>query len=124
VSRHEHRDANVRTVVVFGVGLSALLVVVLFVMGWLFSFLARREQPVAPSPMATTRELPPAPRLQSNPPTDLEHMRAAEDAILSSYAWVDRQAGIVRIPIDQAMDLLAQRGLPARSSTAGNEQKK
>jgi hypothetical protein len=37
-----------------------------------------------------------------------------EDATLNSYAWVDRAAGIVRIPIDQAMDLVAASGLPVR----------
>jgi hypothetical protein len=42
---------------------------------------------------------------------------SADDAgrRLSSYGWVDREAGIVRIPIDRAMDLLAERGLPARA---------
>ena len=41
-------------------------------------------------------------------------IRAAEDQILNSYGWVDRSKGIVRIPIDRAIDLLAKRGLPAR----------
>ena len=37
-----------------------------------------------------------------------------EEQTLNSYGWVDQQAGVVRIPIDRAMDLLAQRGLPTR----------
>jgi hypothetical protein len=41
-------------------------------------------------------------------------MRAAEDKILNGYGWVDREHGVARIPIDRAIDLLAQRGLPAR----------
>ncbi|MCL6508251.1 MAG: hypothetical protein K6T59_14635, partial [Bryobacteraceae bacterium] len=59
--------------------------------------------------------LPPAPRLQVDPATDLENLRKAEAAVLNSYGWVDRKAGIVRIPIDRAMEVLAERGLPARS---------
>jgi len=48
-------------------------------------------------------------------------MRAREDEILTTYGWVDRNAGIVRIPIDAAMKLTLERGLPARSE---NEQRR
>jgi hypothetical protein len=41
-------------------------------------------------------------------------MRAAEDQVLNSYAWLDQQNGIVRLPIGRAIDLIAQRNLPAR----------
>ena len=44
----------------------------------------------------------------------LKQLRATEDAILTTYGWVDRKGGIVRIPIDRAIDLLAQRGLPTK----------
>jgi hypothetical protein len=49
--------------------------------------------------------------------TDLEEMRAAEDKVLHNYAWLDQANGIVRIPIDHAIDLVAQRGLPARKES-------
>ena len=48
-------------------------------------------------------QLPPEPRLQNHPREDLLALRRAEDAVLNSYGWVDRTAGIVRIPIDQAI---------------------
>ena len=57
---------------------------------------------------------PPAPRLEAQSGQSLEPYRAAEERKLNSYGWVDRQAGIVRMPIDRAMDLVAQRGLAAR----------
>ena len=38
-----------------------------------------------------------------------------ENEVLGSYDWVDQKNGVVRIPIDRAMDLLAQRGLPVIS---------
>lgn len=60
------------------------------------------------------RRLPPEPRLQQAPILDLREMREAEDKILNSYGWIDQQHGIVRVPIDQAIDLLARRGLQAR----------
>jgi hypothetical protein len=58
----------------------------------------------------------PEPRLQVSPSLDLETFRAREDQQLQTYGWVDRKAGIVRIPINEAMDLVARRGLPTRSA--------
>ena len=57
---------------------------------------------------------PPPPNLQAQPQLDLAEFRARQAEILSSYGWVDRQAGIVRIPIERALDLVAERGLPTR----------
>jgi hypothetical protein len=34
-----------------------------------------------------------------------------EEQTLDSYSWVDQKTGVVRIPIDRAMQLIAQRGL-------------
>ena len=44
----------------------------------------------------------------------LAAVRAAEEKVLQTYGWVDKEQKIVRIPIDRAMELLAERGLPAR----------
>ena len=67
-------------------------------------------------PLAATQEnrVPPGPRLQTNPRDDMRELRARDEEILTSYGWVDKNAGIVRIPIDEAMKLVVQRGLPAR----------
>src|SRR4029079_2607934 len=54
---------------------------------------------------------PPAPRLQVDPKLDLDRLRAEEYARLTTYGWVDRERRIVRIPIERAMELLADRGL-------------
>ncbi len=117
MSTHEQRDANIRSLVKFGAGLSALVVFALVTMWLLFDYLAARPAPgPEPSPMAREREAPPAPRLQVAPGTDLDRLRTNEDSALNSYGWVDREAGIVHIPIDKAIDLVAERGLPARSA--------
>ena len=110
MSQHERSDADIRSLVGFGAGILVLIVVALIAMGTLFRYLAAQPKTgPGPSPMAGARELPPAPRLQVTPGAELERVRAAEDAVLGGYAWVDRKAGIVRIPIDRAMDLVAER---------------
>jgi hypothetical protein len=58
----------------------------------------------------------PKPNLELDPHTDLVALRRREDSELESYGWIDRKSGMVRIPIDRAMDLLAQRGLPVRAT--------
>jgi hypothetical protein len=69
-----------------------------------------------PSPLSYTREPTPEPRLEVKPGGDLKTVRAQEDAILKSYGWVDADKGIVRIPIDRAIEIVAERGLPARAA--------
>ena len=54
----------------------------------------------------------PSPRLQVDPADDLAALRRAEDERLSSYGWIDRDRTTLHIPIDRAMALTAQRGLP------------
>ena len=54
----------------------------------------------------------PAPRLQPNPPADLQRFRALELEHLNSAGWVDREQGIVHIPISEAMRRVAEEGIP------------
>jgi hypothetical protein len=58
------------------------------------------------------------PRLQTNPRGDLQALRAHEEQLLNSYGWVDQGAGVVHVPIDRAMQLIAQRGLPTAQQAA------
>jgi hypothetical protein len=60
----------------------------------------------------------PSPRLEEDERGQLNGIRLNWDNTLYSYGWADQQAGTVRIPIDRAMDLLAQRGLPVRPPDA------
>ena len=86
----------------------------------LFQYFSERESVrLAPEyPLAAGQEtrLPPEPRLQTDPRADLRELRAHESTVLSTYGWVDKAAGVVRIPIEEAMRITAQRGLPARSA--------
>ena len=115
---HETSDANIRDLIIFGVGLSLLVIAGLLVSGAVFHYFVGHQGLGPPaSPFENVRMLPPEPRLQVAAPKDLEQYKAAQDEILNNYGWVDQQAGIVRIPIDRAMDILLQRGLPVRGTT-------
>jgi hypothetical protein len=118
--RHESYALHVRPLVLFGVGLAVLTVVSFLLMGRLFHYFDARQTAldVPVSPLAADRHPPPEPHLQIAPHKDLRKLRESEEAILHSYGWVNRDTGLVRIPIDRAIELLAERGLPTRSGEA------
>ncbi|HEY6211864.1 MAG TPA: hypothetical protein VIW45_06245 [Vicinamibacterales bacterium] len=117
-ARHETSDVNLRAILGFGAALAITGAFINFVVWLLFTFLDVRatRQPAPVYPLAAQQEnrLPPEPRLQTHPREDLRELRAQEDQILTTYGWVDRNAGVVRVPIDQAMKMLVQRGVPVR----------
>jgi hypothetical protein len=112
---HETRDFSLRVVALFGASLAVLLAGSLALMAWLFaSFHATpKGHGVQGAPVAATPPRPPGPRLQASPARDMQEMLRAENARLQSYGWVDRSAGLVRMPIDRAMDFVARQGLPS-----------
>ncbi len=73
----------------------------------------RAEGPVS-VPVPAERARFPAPELENRPADSLARLREKEDALLESYGWIDPQRGIVRIPVERAMELTAWRGLPDR----------
>jgi hypothetical protein len=93
-----------------------------------FKLLAYREdkaQAAVTSPLWVRATTPPEPRLQAtikeqtgqltSPTLDLVTLRREERALLESYGWADKPAGKVRIPIDEAMRLYAERGAAAEA---------
>ena len=64
-----------------------------------------------PAVFASPGVLPPEPRFQTDPHAELLRLRAAEDSMLTTYGWVDRDSGLARIPVSRAMALIAERGL-------------
>lgn len=116
--RHEKTDANIRKLALFGLGLFFTLALTLAGMWGLFAHFAHeQERSAKPAAFETPRPLPPEPRLQPDPRADLNQYLTAQMRELSSYSWVDRQKGIVHIPIGRAMHLIVSRGLPVRSAT-------
>ena len=116
---HETTDVNFRAILTFGCGMIVVAVGIYFLVWLLFGYFTSREaQRVPPEyPLAASQgeRIPPEPRLQTTPREELRDLRANEDAVLGSYGWVDKNAGIVRIPIDEAIRLTLQRGLPTRT---------
>jgi hypothetical protein len=105
----------------FGIALvgGALVIggVITFIVIWLLLGGLDRARPSIGS---TSRHLAPTetapdPKLQTDEAADLARLRAAENAALTTYGWIDRAHGVIRIPIDRSIDLTLQRGLPIRS---------
>ncbi len=117
---HEERDVHALPIALSVLGLTAVIVAAMAAMYLLFNVFAAEQarKSNVPSPLAAEYGLkePPEPRLQKDPLLDLQQMRARDAERLSTYAWVDRDAGVVRIPIERAIELLAARGLPAREA--------
>ena len=118
---HETSDVDIGGIFGFGLGLLVTAVAV-HVIAWLLfvSFAARearRQMPEFPLAAGQENRVPPEPRLQTQPRQDLRDLRSAEDTVLASYGWVDKDAGIARIPIGEAMRLTVERGLPAREES-------
>jgi hypothetical protein len=112
---HERRDVDVLSLIT----IAALLFfscVIIFLVVWGMMHYFKLHEPAktagqANLPVTTAGQFP-KPRLEVKGPADLATFRAAEEADLNSYGWVNRNSGITRIPIDRAMQLLLERGLP------------
>jgi hypothetical protein len=128
----EQQDLSPNAVFAFLAGLAvagAIIYVILFgVYKFLDSYEARNQPEQNPlsnkGTKADTRVVTPEdvqrfpqPRLESNERTEINSFRWKEEQTLNSYGWVDQKAGTVHIPIDRAMELIAERGLPTRPQT-------
>jgi hypothetical protein len=125
-TRHEESDVNVRGllwVVVIFVVFGAVTHLVLYLQFHAYARYFRKEASQPLTMMAPPSSVPATPRLQpfptndlppygSTPVKDMQDMRVTEDQMLNKPGWVDRQKGVVRLPIDVAKQLVVQRGLP------------
>ena len=121
-ARHETRDANIRSLLIFAAVLTGVIILTMWGMARVFHYFGATQSLGPPaSPFAEARTLPPQPRLQVEPRIDLEKLRAGEDSALESYGWVDQKSGVVHIPIERAMDIVAEKGLPVRAEGGGKK---
>jgi hypothetical protein len=99
--------------------MAAILAATCLALIWFFKHLQKVQNPgsFVAAPFAAERPIPPSPRIQSNPGADMQSYSQSQQNLLNTYAWVDRQNGIVRMPIDRAMELVLERGLPTRSTS-------
>jgi len=119
---YEHGDADIFTVSKYTIALVFGILIAATAMWGLFDYFnsqANSTEPVVPKMVLDQRpKLPPEPRLQQFPKQYIKDLKAAESAQINSYGWVDQKNGIVRIPIEQAIDAVAKAGLPSRAVTA------
>ena len=113
-SGHEHREANI-SVIVWSLVALAVATIAIYILVWgMFNVIKTADQKEsseqAASKFAVPGQLPPEPRLQVRPWEELQVLRAHEDDVLGHYGWQDQKNGIVHIPIDKAMDMVAQQG--------------
>jgi len=112
---HERKDVDVPSLLTIAV-LLFFSCAIIFLVVWGMMHYFKLHEPARTAGQAilpvTSSEEFPKPRLQIKGALDLANLRAAEEADLESYAWIDRNSGTVHIPIDRAMQLLLERGLP------------
>ena len=112
------REIQFRQLVWMAVGLvilTALAGVVVFFL--LRGFLqAERDAAGPPPPMTAPAPVIAGPQLLARPEHELARVRQLEDEQIGSYGWIDAQQGLVRIPIDRALEIVAAQGLPSRPS--------
>ena len=133
---YERRDIGVAGILYFLLGLLLFGVLAYFVAAVLYSYLEKRSNaeqapvnPLVTNAPADTRHISsdypqnafPNPKLEEDERGQLNGIRLHEEETLSTYDYLDKNAGTVRIPIDRAMDLIAQRGLPVRAQSATGE---
>jgi hypothetical protein len=131
---YEHQDLTPRSVYGFLVALAVGVIVVAALLLGVYRAMDTYERehqplqsPLVPETQTDTRVVSPnevnafpQPHLETNERLEINAFRLREEQTLESYGWVDEKAGVMRIPIDRAMQLIAQRGLPTAPKTGGS----
>jgi len=133
---YERQDLNAASIIYFLLTLVVATILCALGVRGFFAYLEHREKATQPavSPLLTnvpedTRHVTPGypqtafpnPKLEEDERGQLNGIRMDEEKTLYSYGWIDEKAGTVHIPIERAMDLLVQRGLPVRPQGAAGE---
>jgi hypothetical protein len=140
-THHEESEVDIRVLFWIAAIFIAFAIVTHFALWGLFRFLVVVErgdvrEPITAIARAPNANIPSEPRLQpfpsqdpatkkpnppntSTPVADMQAMRTAEDRVLRSYGWVDQQKGLVQLPIDVAMKMVVERGLPLHGDQPG-----
>lgn len=115
---HEVAEITTRPIAVFLIVIVVISALSFLAMYGFFRYLAadaaRRSPKVTTLARQGDTRLPPEPRLQVYPDVDWAAYRASQDSLLTSYAWVDKDSLIVRVPVARAAEMVLRRGLPAR----------
>jgi hypothetical protein len=118
---HETTDVNIWAVGRFGVGLVVMTLLSIGLLIGVFRFFQEREadrETRDPNPILIF----PHPQVLTDEPKNLARFRAEQEKDVTGYGWVDQSKGVVRIPVDQAIDLLLKKGVLVRPQTAAASQ--
>ena len=117
VAEEIDREINVKGILWCGFWLVVVTLVSQLLMWWFLRGFQvwdqHHEVHMMPMAVANPQQPPPTPRLQIDPTADMVEMRANEDKALTRAGWVDHEGGTLRVPIDVAIDAIAQRGVGA-----------
>ncbi|MCL4217586.1 MAG: hypothetical protein KJ052_11375 [Candidatus Hydrogenedentes bacterium] len=111
---YEIRDVKISVVLMFLIPVATVSALSFVVVYGLIALWDKRPEPtsVQPSPVAEARPLPELYVLQPNPPLDFQAFQAEEKAEVSAYRWIDKEAGLAKIPVNEALDWVADHGIP------------
>lgn len=114
--KYAEMDGPVRGILGAGVILAAVVFLSLGLLQWIFNIFERRAErtDVPRHALAEERVVPPEPRLLADPDTYYAEWIAGQREELVTPAWIDRSAGVVRVPVERAMELVLEEGLPHR----------
>jgi hypothetical protein len=124
----EERDIKAGTIYWYlfalGVATAAALVISIFILRFTNNLAVSSD--VAPPPsraaLGEKQIFPPEPRLQglpghqSDPQKDLRQKLKADMEANEKLEWIDKNAGIAQIPVEDAMKIIAEKGLPGASA--------
>jgi hypothetical protein len=119
----EATDVDASALLKYGFGLVVTTAVVVVLLWRLYFVFVRQEAARQPPPPVLKVDVEamaaPPPHLQARPVQDFKAFREREKGVLGSYGWVDKDKGVVRIPVEEAMRLLVERGLPSPAPPSG-----
>jgi hypothetical protein len=127
----EARDVNARTIygyiLALALATAAALLICIYILRFTSNVASSSDVPPPPSREAHGREMPPEPRLQgvpghiTDPQQDLRNKLKADNEANEKFDWIDKTSGIAQIPVKEAMKIIAEKGLPGATASAGTK---
>jgi len=122
----EPADINTRTILLYlfylALAVAATFFISIYILRFTTQMAADSDRLPPPVRQGVEQPLPPAPLLQGipgnpdDPQQDLRNKIKADEAANERLGWIDQQAGIAQIPVEDAMKIIASKGLPAESA--------
>ncbi|MBI5431511.1 MAG: hypothetical protein HZA52_01640 [Planctomycetes bacterium] len=112
---YEKEDPKVKPILIFTILLVLANVATFYAMIWTNNAFTAAEasKDVVAHPLAVVAE-PPAPRLQAVPSAEWNAFKTEQQTAIGVYRWLDRTNGVVQIPVERALEIVSERGLPHR----------